>query len=160
MAPDFDYPPWFYVDLDAKVEHPMLRDLRDHLDSLKGKGRLPNQSTFDPLKIPSHFGNLFMIKVEGDCEVFTYSLIGTRITEALGRDATGKRVEDTFPEDHPILAYYRHISKAQIPARTYGQVEWVDKQFKDFESLMVPLLDDEGRVVKIVGEAIYTGSEG
>ncbi|MCR9254847.1 MAG: PAS domain-containing protein [Alphaproteobacteria bacterium] len=156
VHPSFDLPPWFYADLTASIVHPKLLDLRAYLDRIRDREALPNRRAFDPLEVPGLLGNLFVIKVENGGLDFTYTLIGTNIVQTLGRDSTGKRVEDTFAAGHPILEFYRHIARHRIPGRTYGQLRWVAKDFRDFESLMMPMVDDDGRVVKVVGGAYYT----
>ncbi|WPZ33744.1 PAS domain-containing protein [Thalassobaculum sp. OXR-137] len=122
---------------------------------MKDGAGLPKASRIDPLDLRPHLPDLFMVRVAGDGQEFTYSLIGTRITEILDRDATGRTVADTFPADHPIVEIYRLICRRRIPVRTHGQVSWVDKEYKSFESVMMPLTDDEGTVIKILGAAVY-----
>ena len=151
----FDVPPWFYADLSAAVCHPTLRDLLQHWESLKDGGDLPKASRIDPLNLRPHLGDLFMVRVDHAGQTFTYSLIGTRITDILDRDTTGRRVEETFPAGHPVLDVYKLIYQRRVPVRTHGQLNWVDKDYKRFESLMMPLVDDAGTVIKILGAAIY-----
>ena len=154
-ATGLDRPPWFHVDPTAAVRHPTLRDMRTHWESLKDGAELPLASRIDPLDMRRHLGDLFMVRVDNEGRDFTYSLIGTRITEILDRDMTGRRVEDTFPPGHPVLEVYRMIHRRRIPVRTHGQVSWIGKDYKRFESLMLPLTDPAGTVIKILGAAVY-----
>lgn len=152
---EFSVPPWFYSDLEMQVEDSSLQEIFAHWRSLKGDGTLPLASKIDPIDLRAHLGNLFMVRVENGGEEFVYSLIGTKIAETLTRDSTGRRVEETFPQDHPILALYRLITRERRPVRTHGQLNWVDKDYKRFESVMLPLADDDGTVIKILGAALY-----
>lgn len=155
VTSDFDLPPWFYADLTATVCNRTLKDVLAHWESLKDGADLPKASRIDPFDLRPHLGDLFMVRVGNQGQDFIYSLIGTRITGVLDRDTTGQRVEDTFPEDHPILSIYRLIHDRRIPVRTHGQLSWVHKDYKRFESVMMPLVDDEGTVIKILGAAVY-----
>lgn len=139
----------------ADVSHPTLRDVLTHWVSLKDGADLPLASRIDPMDLRLHLRDLFMVRVGRDGQDFTYSLIGTRITDILDRDMTGRRVEETFPPGHPVIEVYRLIYRRRMPVRTHGQVSWVDKDYKRFESLMLPLADEAGTVIKILGAAVY-----
>lgn len=150
-----DLPPWFYVDPTAAVRHQTLQEVMAHWASLKDGADLPLASRIDPMDLRPHLRDLFMVRVGKDGQDFTYSLIGTRITDILDRDMTGRKVEETFPPGHPVLDVYRLIHRARRPVRTHGQVSWVDKEYKRFESVMMPLADRDGAVIKILGAAVY-----
>lgn len=156
MLPSLDVPPWFYADLTVDLQHPKLRALKLHWEDRKAGADLPHVDAIDPIDLQDHLGHLFMIRVDPGKSEYTYSLIGTTITEILGRDSTGMRVQDTFPDGHPIVEMYDYVCRNRVPIRTHGQLNWVDKDYKRFESVMLPLTDDDGAIVKILGEAIYT----
>jgi hypothetical protein len=161
MRPDFsessrfDVPPWFYADLEMQVQDPDLQEIVAHWEALRDGDALPNAALIDPLNLRKHLGNLFMVRVGEEGQEFVYSLIGTRIAEILARDSTGLRVEQTFPEGHPALDLYRLIYRERRPVRTHGRLNWVNKDYKSFESVMLPLVDDTGQVVKMLGAALY-----
>ena len=150
-----DLPPWFYADPTAAVRDRTLQEVLAHWESLKEGADLPLASRIDPMDLRPYLKDLFMVRVAEGGEGFTYSLIGTRITDILDRDMTGRRVEETFPDGHPVLDVYRLIYRQRIPVRTHGQVSWINKDYKRFESLMLPLADENGEVIKILGAAVY-----
>ena len=163
MATPFDRPPWFSADLDLGISDPRLVDLYRHWQGLRGDDDVPRVELFDPLDLTRLLGDLFVVRVEDDGlgepagrqPVVRYTLIGTRLVEALGRDSTGQIVGDTFLPDHPVTDLYRHIIARRAPIRTYGRMDWVQKSFRGFESIMLPLAGADGGIVKIIGGAVY-----
>ncbi len=143
------------------IEDDGLQDVYRHWQSLRGsEGDVPAVGRFDPLDLVRHLGHLFIVKVEtggdgSDEPLLRYTLIGTRLVEALGRDATGKMVADTFLPDHPAVGVYRHLLRHRIAARTHGRLDWMDKDYRRFESILLPLADADGRIAKVLGAAVY-----
>jgi hypothetical protein len=139
VATPFDRPPWFFADLDLGISDPRLVDLYRHWQGLRGDDDVPRVELFDPLDLTRLLGDLFVVRVEDDGlgepagrqPVVRYTLIGTRLVEALGRDSTGQIVGDTFLPDHPVTDLYRHIIARRAPIRTYGRMDWVQKSFAD-----------------------------
>lgn len=158
MNGPFDRPPWYQVDFDMQIADPALADIYRHWLSIRRTGDVPVATDFDPLDVARHLGILFMVRVEnpGDAEpLLRYSLIGTRLVEVLERDTTGKIVGDTFPEGHPVVLVYRHAITHRLPVRTFGRLDWAGKPYRQFESVLLPMADAEGRIVKFLGAAAY-----
>jgi hypothetical protein len=154
-----DRAPWYFVDLTMAIEDARLVVVHRHWQSLREGANLPAATRFDPLDLAPQLGLLFMVRVEhaGDGDpVLRYSLIGTQLVEALGRDTTGRTVAETFPPDHPVDRVYRHLLAARVPVRTHGRLDWVDKAYRRFESILLPLAGPDGRIAKVLGAAAYT----
>ena len=162
MATLFSNPPWYFADVDLRFEDPRLVSVFRYLESLKGDAAMPAAERFDPLDLAPHLGDLFVVRVEQDAErpaggepVLRYSLIGTRLVDALGRDATGLIVAETFPAGHPVNDVYRYLLAHRVPVRTFGRLDWASREYRRFESVLMPLAGGDGSVVKIVGAAVY-----
>lgn len=158
MASPFDRPPGYFVDLDLRLADSRLLDIYRHWTSLKHGADVPLVDRFDPLDLGPHLGDLFVVRVEyaqGRDPVFRYTLIGTRLVEEIGRDATNLVVGDTFPSDHPVTDVYRYLVSHRAAVRTHGRLDWVDKDYRSFESVLMPLADADGRIVKVIGAAMY-----
>jgi len=147
-----------------RIEDPRLADIHRHWSSLRVGDEVPAADRFDPLDLVPHLGDLFIVRVEpgpaGEKPVLRYTLIGTRLVETLGRDATGKPVQDTFPADHPVRDVYRRLLEQRCPVRTHGRLDWVDKRHRAFESILLPLAGPDGGIVKVVGAAMYRRYDG
>lgn len=164
MASPFDRPPAFFVDLDLRIADPRLADVHGHWNSLRTGAGPALVERFDPLDLARHLGDLFVVRVDwpeppASEPVLRYTLIGTRLVEALGRDSTGLTVSDTFPPAHPVNDLYRHLIARRIPVRTHGRLDWLNRDYRRFESVLLPLVDTGGRVAKIIGAAVYDGPQ-
>lgn len=158
MSEAFDRPPGYFADLSMAIEDDRLAEVYRHWQSLRLGEDVPQADRFDPLDLPRQLGLLFVVRVEhaGDDEpALRYSLIGTQLVEELGRDTTGRLVADTFPPGHPVERVYRHLLARRVPVRTHGQLDWVGKDFRRFESILLPLAGPDGRIVKVLGAAVY-----
>lgn len=164
MTSPFDRPPWYYADFELQIQDQRLVAIHRHWIGLPKVGDLPAAAGFDPLDLVPHLGDLFMVRVEEDPAAaepaLRYTLIGTRLVDTLGRDATGQLVRDTFPADHPVGAVYRRVLAERVAVRTHGRLDWVDKGYRGFESLLLPLAGPDGRIVKIAGAAVYRRYDG
>ena len=160
MTEEFDNPPWYFADLSMAIEDDRLAEIYRHWQSIAVAGEVPPVDRFDPLDLARHLGQLFIVRVEpggvaSDEPLLRYTLIGTRLVEALGRDTTGLPVADTFPSGHPVARVYRHLLEHRVPVRTHGRLDWVDKDYRRFESILLPLAGPDGRIVKVLGGAVY-----
>ena len=146
-----------------RIVDPRLVDIHRHWESIRGGDDVPAADRFDPLDLVRHLGDLFVVRVEDDGTgqpdaqppVLRYTLIGTRLVEALGRDATGRVVGDTFPAGHPVTEVYLDLIARRVPIRTFGRMDWVQKGYRGFESVLLPLAAADGRICKIIGAAVY-----
>lgn len=160
MPSPFDRFPWYFVDFEMRISDPRLVELHRYWLSLGEAGELPGAERFDPLDLPRLLGDLFVVRVERDPHepatvTLRYSLIGTRLVEALGRDATGRTVAETYPSEHPVNGVYQYMIERRAPVRAHGRLDWVGKDYRRFEGIVMPLGDAEGRVAKFVGASVY-----
>lgn len=163
MTEGFDRPPWYFVDFDLRIVDPRLVRIHRHWSGLREGDAPPAAERFDPLDLVPYLGDLFIVRVEPvpDGEpLLRYTLIGTRLVDTLGRDATGQRVADTFPQNHPVMEVYRCLLRQRVAVRTHGRLEWMNKAHRAFESILLPLASADGSVVKIVGAAVYGQYDG
>ncbi|WP_189990834.1 PAS domain-containing protein [Thalassobaculum fulvum] len=164
MSEGLNRPPWYFVDFDMQVANRRLVDIYNHWRSIRDGGDVPPADRWDPLDLVQHLGHLFVVRVEaassGDpAPDLRYTLIGTYLVDALGRDTTGRLVGDTFPEGHPVVSVYHRAIARRAPVRTHGRLDWVDKKYRSFESVLLPLAGADGRIAKFAGAAVYETSE-
>jgi hypothetical protein len=115
---------------------------------------MPRRADIDPVEIPSHLGDVFMLDVLQDGADFRYRLIGTRIVHGMGRDATGRTVSELYRRQPDVAAklcalFSRPvIEKRPIFAR--GRIFWNPaRDVRHFEAAYLPLAED-GEKVNIV----------
>ncbi|WP_281683616.1 PAS domain-containing protein [Thalassobaculum salexigens] len=132
---------------------PMLQGLLQTWQSKCRHGMLPARRDFDPLDMRDCLGWLFVAQVEPEIDDFRYTLIGTEITEHVGRDNTGRRIGEVFGPAG--LDLYSQVRDSQRPVRVWGVVDWLDKEHKSYETLLLPLADD-GRIVdRFIGAMVF-----
>jgi len=143
-----------------QVVNERLVSIYNHWVLLRATGDVPAADRWDPLDLVRHLGHLFVVRVEasGPDDVapdLRYTLIGTYLVDVLGRDTTGQLVRDTFPDGHPVSAVYHRAIALRRPVRTHGRLDWVDKKYRRFESILLPLAGSDGAIAKFAGAAVY-----
>lgn len=86
-----------YATLPDELRHPNLVRLYRHWDEVRRGRSMPSRADIDPLSLPQLLGHLLLIDVLREPLRFRYRLIGTRLTERMRRDMTGKFFDD-IPE--------------------------------------------------------------
>ena len=118
----------------------------------KRAGReLPLRAAIDPLELRRHLGSLGMIECLPEFEDFRFRLIGSRIVETYGRDSTGKTVGELYAQTDPAFGDFlrntlRHVATHKLIARCTGSLRPVDRDYRRFDSLLLPLDGGDGAV--------------
>ncbi len=124
-----------------------MHDLHKYWAAKRGERRAPGRCDIDPIEIRAHLGTLFMLDVLDEGLDYRYRLIGTRIVEISGRDATGSRFSDLYasqPEalDKILRTFAPAISEIS-PVFATGQMLWrPERDFRRFEGGYFPLSTD------------------
>jgi len=150
---------WVNVDPSLDFWDPRPKQLLAYWQAKCGARRMPRRADVDPLELKAHIGNLVLIEVEFPLRL-RYRLIGTNITMAMERDSTGKYYDEIYPPDllASIYASFRWMLKNRAPLRTYGRAFYPDKNFYDYETLNLPLSEDDDVVSMVLGELVFHGS--
>jgi hypothetical protein len=128
-----------------------LRALYRYWDSKRAGRLMSERRDIEPTEIPSLLPHIALIGVEAAPRRLYYRLIGTHLTEALGRDNTGKYFEEAFQGQ--VLEDITHVYDAVItscaPIRYFGQALYSKNEYREYESVHLPLSQD-GKTVSIV----------
>ncbi|HUK11151.1 MAG TPA: PAS domain-containing protein [Stellaceae bacterium] len=140
-------------------DKPQLLDLKRYWDRKRGARRMPTRVDIDPLELPQHLGWLYLIDVSPGLSDFRYRLLGSRITEAYGRDSTGRTVREVHEAENPdycsaILALYRTIARDAIVAHEQGSLSVAAEQYRQYDVLYLPLDRGDGSVGMILAEML------
>lgn len=124
--------------------------------ALSKNGTLPHRKQLEPLDIKPILPHTFIIGVSYEPRPrFTYRLIGTHIVETLGRDSTGKSLEDIHATTPEVIESLVDTVDRRRPLRTFGSVSWIDKEYLDFETGVFPFLTDDDRIGQLAGATVY-----
>lgn len=144
---------WRRIEHDLVFSSPLLHELVALWDSRLDGDRLPGRrrSRFDALELLRFRGHVALIDVSQDPERYRFRLIGTRITEMLGRDLTGRYLDEIYKEERydTVVEGYRYCIAHRRPAKARGQMVHANKEHILFESVDLPLADD-GRTVNMI----------
>lgn len=140
------------------IERPELRRLLEYWQAKRqALGRLPARADIDPLEMRFALGHLILADVEpGDPIRFRHRLIGTRIVEHAGYDATGLYVDDIPDKElaQRLLQSYRDVVATREPA--YDRVGgFVGGRALNLEVLRLPLSSNGTKVDMVLSGAIF-----
>lgn len=126
---------------------------------------MPTRSQIDPLELRDHVGSLFLADVQPDQMDVRYRLVGTDIVEAYGRDSTGKlasEIIDTFDPDYrrTTTAVYRTIIQRCVIVRASGPLTAVNRGWRTFSVLLLPLDAGDDTVGMILGQQLFSPPRG
>jgi hypothetical protein len=127
--------------------------------ALCADGGLPGRNDIDPLKLPrAVLPHILLIDVEdGAARRFRWRLIGTHTTTVLGRDSTGRYLDEVLPADRygSFIEPLNWVIEHRRPTRIWGRATHVEKTWVPFENFLAPMVDDEGIVVMLFGVTFY-----
>ena len=90
--------------LSLRPEHPILARLLSYWIERRQGRQFPARRDIDPLDFPYALGNISLIDVFHNPLRFRYRLVGTRITEQIGVEMTGRWLDDVpYPDYREIL---------------------------------------------------------
>ena len=144
------------VETDDPLSVPLLRDCHDYWLHLKAGAILPSRQQFKPGDLPQHLPHITLIEVIDHGEDFLYRLIGTKIDEAMGVNYTGMLLSEIPNKDSRTLRFtnYRLCVKERKPVYTAGSLTYYDKDFRHYQTLLMPFSDD-GENVDIIFTVHY-----
>lgn len=152
VDPDYSYEPGLW-DWTLDLRDPLLKRLHAHWMERSCDGRPPAREDFDPLSMKDFLGSVFLVVAEPEIEDFRYTLIGTKITQNVGIDNTGRCVSEVFGA--PGLRLYRAVRDRARPIRVSGVVDWRRKEHKAYEAVIMPLADDGRTVNRLIGGMVF-----
>jgi hypothetical protein len=103
----------------AKLKNdPLLTALLDYWEKKRGNRDMPRRRDIDPLEMPTRLLPYLQLIELGERGRLRFRLIGTAIVDAMGRDATGRYLDDVMTGEHKIFTekFYRTTLGAGRPA--------------------------------------------
>jgi CheY-like chemotaxis protein len=146
---------------DPEAWHPKLKRLYNYWLSIHPRVGLPGRQHFDPVTIPDLLAYLFLVDVERNPPRFKYRLVGTEYVRMMGRDLTGRYLDDVHPGFlGPIRDQYVRIAEHSQFAYRKGRVMFTATLRDHFivERLALPLARNGIDVDMILGGIIHLRS--
>ena len=147
-------------DFDLHVDHPSLRSLLEIWRDASPAGQLPQRSDISPRHIGRHLPHVVLVDVEGEPPRYRWRLIGTHITQAMGRDSTGRWLDELYlPEAMAEVETAFGLSLEHRAAiRFTGTFAFAGKSYFSFESVNLPLVDRHDRIVMLMIGVVAAGA--
>lgn len=128
------------------------------------EGALPvARRKLDPVELPLDvLPWMFMARIVDGGDDFEYTLVGTGLTEMLGRDMTGRRFSTIdYPPDHQRFLQHRlqTVINEVAPVLSRGRAAWVKKEHILIATLLLPGSSDGERVDYVFGTTIRRYAE-
>jgi hypothetical protein len=142
------------IDPSLGLKARFLKELHDLWDQKRGDGEMPRRADFTAEELMRFSGRVSLIDVESDPRRYKFRLIGSRITEFLGRDGTGRYIDELYNSDfYPTaIGSYEAILHQRSPVRAQGDMKILGKPYLRFESLDLPLAGN-GRDIDMIIKA-------
>lgn len=136
-------------DRSVDIVSPMLKEFLEIWQSQVKDGRLPSRTMFDPLTMPRKLlPHMYMIDItdefKGKRRRYRWRLLGTNITRKLGRDSTGKFLDETYTGRFLVQmnAFVGYCVDEKRPLRVTGCSDFVEKEWLEYETVYTPLSED------------------
>ncbi len=112
----------------------------------------PRRKDFDITEHASLAANIFIVECRTDGN-FAFRLLGDEAIHIIGRNRTGEVLKPGAVGEygHEIFEYYARIARSRACMKCVGYLKFQDSNVARFESIDCPLVDDEGKVTRIIG---------
>ncbi|MGH6882615.1 MAG: PAS domain-containing protein [Hypericibacter sp.] len=135
-----------------------LDDLFAYWNAKRGNRPAPSRRDLDPREITRLLPFLHLIDVEPEPMRFRHRLVGSELVDTLGRNVSGKYVDDVFygRATAEILETMRALATEIRPFRRRSRMEWHRADWLTMEALELPLIDEHGQVNMILCGRSFT----
>jgi hypothetical protein len=142
------------------IVSPIVRQGYDYWLSKKAGRAYPSRAEIRPAEIKKLLPNVILVQVLGDNE-YRYPIVGQANAVAHGFNATNWNAGD-LDEQVPgytamVVGLYAHIRKTGRPIASKGSLIHLDRGFKSYESIYMPLGPENGPVDHLFAVADYSG---
>lgn len=145
--------------------HPRVRRLYAYWRQIcPPGGGLPGRRAFDPCAVPDLLPGIWLLDIARAPFRIRYRLVGTGIVEAIGREVTGRWLDEAHPQlrDHPrYFDRYRRVSETGAPSWRKGKPQlWSHRDFGFIENLLLPLAKDGTTVDMLCAFSVLYRNDG
>jgi hypothetical protein len=150
----------FDLDPGLCFQSPLLDDLHRYWLKKRGERAMPQRADIDPVdpEIRPHLGFIVLTDVVQPGR-FRYRLVGSMLTRLVGRDATGRYLDELYsPADYEyMIVAYRWVVEHRAPLRIAGNLRHANRSWIDMESIDLPLSSDGQTVNMIMTRSVLSG---
>ncbi|MEQ8815726.1 MAG: PAS domain-containing protein [Thalassobaculum sp.] len=157
MTSSFPQEPWVKILPTDAFDNARLAEILELWHLKRGDRLMPSRRDFDPLEMKRDLGWIVLVDVESNPTRFRYRLIGTSITQLVGRDATGAYLDDLYQGSVETIATmsFRKLLTTRTPNRILGTMHHAKKGHLNFEAIDLPLSSDGETVDMIMVRSVF-----
>ena len=139
-------------------ERPELKSLLDTWEAIRKGRRMPARTDLNLFDLKAHLGNLFLVDVEREPLRFRYRLVGTKITEIVKRDVTGRYFEDIYAGRllNSMIEVQSWVVNERAPLRVFSRTGHSRNLVYVYDGLLLPLSADGETVNMVLGKLLFT----
>jgi hypothetical protein len=132
----------------TSAHHPVLDAVLRYWDGKRGQRRMPSRADIDPKEIKTLLPQVLLVDVLSGGTDFRYRLLGSRLRPYFPVEATGRIMSEALSPFGEVtvaatLSVYRTVAIERAPLRIIGPGETFSQPSKFFESILLPLGDDD-----------------
>ncbi len=145
-----------FDDLVESGGRPELIRMAEYCDRLAGSRTMPRCRDISLCEVLWALGHIFLVDVLRDEDDYLFTLFGDAMKKMYGADFTGLRLGTVGNANlrNLLRATYNAVVATQTPLYLRGKYCWPTQEI-DVERLLIPLADDRGHMVTILG-VVYT----
>lgn len=149
----------FELDPELRCESQALSLTLSIWNTIRDGREMPARRDIDPVALPRNLlPHLLLVDVLREPALrFRWRLIGTGITNTLGRDSTGRYWDELYDaETHAeISSAVQWVIRHRRPLRSVGRAPLPERSFLHSENLNLPLSSDGAAIDMILGVSLY-----
>ncbi len=134
--------------------NPILKDIYQYWLDMKGARDMPCRRDLHPADIVRLLPYVCLIDVKHDVKRYKMRLIGTETVKALGKEITGKYLDEIPEIEQHLKNRYEWIVRERRPYLVSDKLRWSQKSFLNFCSIGLPL-SEKGQDVDIIMYGSY-----
>ena len=140
------------IETNLPISSGILLEIRDYWTDLKQNRLIALKEDLDPAAIAQHLPYVGLVDVFHNPLRFKYRLLGTRITELAGRDATGKWLDAELYGDNTenMLWLFKKCATSRKPVAVREQIQFVDKSWVVIDVAAFPMGNIDGEITVIL----------
>ncbi len=152
----------FRIDWGLSFDDPRLAELYAYWQAKYRGPLLPGRADIDPFELKPLLPHVFLIDVERPALQFRYRLVGTAIAHGVGRDVTGRRMDEVLPQRliAPALRAYREAVVRRQAMRLAGRFWQPARSHLLWEAALLPLAADGHTVTMLFGGMVFRHERG
>jgi hypothetical protein len=143
-------------------DSPLLASLLAYWREKCAGRAMPARADIDPTDraLRPHLGYIVLTDVLRPPVRFRFRLIGSELTRLVGRDSTGRYMDELYaPEDYTnATEAYSWVVRHRAPLRILGDLRHANRDWLKMESLDLPISNDQAEVDMILTRSVIGGA--